>query len=857
MKRKIRKIGIMALSLCMLMPIAPSFAETVEYMPQNRVIVEGEAENGTVTMMLVDKSLSADDEIMPENIGYIAQAECGGEYRFDFEFYKDISKYSVLIRENGEIISDSVKRAETVIDAMSFDIDLKSAENLSSVRAIIENKFNLEFDDAKLILASYDKDGRLIGVKQAKALSGEELTLSGASAKAFLWDASRQLPLCPKKESGNIQKTVYVSPTGDDSQNGSEKSPLKSLRKAVEVMTEYANSEENSGGKLQIVLRGGEYRLDEGINIKNFKFADTELEICAYDGEVPKLNASKTIPVSAFKKVSDEDVLKRVYDSVRDKLYVADLSALGITDFGALEEKTAGVFTTRGFDLYFNEKPLTLGRYPNEGLENIGLIMSDDKANNKLAFKAPDNAAARWATASDMRIYGLLYYGWFETYQRVSVNEEKNLIELSKYPTYGASQARGKYYVYNLLEEIDVPGEYYLDRENAKLYLYPPEDLAGAQIEYVNGLKSAVIKIENSENVTLRNLTLCQNAGDAISVSGASQSVHSKNILIDNCRVYNCTSGGINLNWFTVSDAAVKNCEVFNVGARGIHVQSPNTDTRLAPANILIENNYLHNTSMYNKLYNPSIYAVGAGITVRNNTVHDAPHSAIQYGGHDILIENNNIYDVCKESDDAGAIYTGNNWIASAVVRNNFIHDCKGLGSQIVGIYVDNLGSGEEIYNNVIANIDQGTLFNGGIRNTYRNNLIINCKNAYDYSAWGAQSGADSAVANETELVRKKMQLADYIEKYPYITTLLDRNPRYTVDVTIKDNIITKGSIATANEQYVKNGESNQISDPTEVDLGICRILSDATLDISNPEALDGKFEIYTIMQNVGARRTK
>lgn len=841
----------------MMIPTVPSFAETVEYMPQNRVIVEGEAEKGTVTMMLVDKSLSADDEIMPENIGYIAQTECDGDYRFDFEFYKDISKYSVLIRENGEIISDSVKRAETVIDAMSFDIDLKSAENLSSVRAIIENKFNLEFDDAKLILASYDKDGRLIGVKQAKALSGEELTLSGASAKAFLWDASRQLPLCPKKESGNIQKTVYVSPTGDDSQSGSEQSPLKSIKKAVELMTEYADSEENSGGKLQIVLRGGVYRLNEGISIKNFKYADTSLEICAYDGETAELNASKIIPASAFEKVSDEDVLKRVYADVRDNLYVADLSALGITDFGALEEKTAGNFTKRGFDLYFNKEPLTLGRYPNEGLENIGLIMSDDKTNNKLEFKAPDNAAARWATASDMRIYGLLYYGWFETYQKASVNEEKNLIELSKYPTYGASQARGKYYVYNLLEEIDVPGEYYLDRENAKLYLYPPEDLAGAQIEYINGLKSAVIKIENSENVTLKNLTLCQNAGDAISVSGASQSVHSKNILIDNCHVYNCTSGGVNFNWFTVSDATVRDCEVFNVGARGIHVQSPNTDTTLAPANILIENNYLHNTSMYNKLYNPSIYVAGAGITVRNNTIHDAPHSAIQYGGHDILIENNNVYDVCKESDDSGAIYTGNNWIASAVVRNNFIHDCKGLGNQTVGIYVDNLGSGEEIYNNVIANIDQGTLFNGGIKNTYRNNLIINCKNAYDYSAWGANSTADSAVENEIKSIEKKMQMGEYVEKYPYITNLLERNPRYTLDVIIKDNIITEGSTATADEQYVKNGESNQISDPTEVDLGICRILSDGTLDVSNPEALDGKFDIYTIMQNVGARRTK
>ena len=101
------------------------------------------------------------------------------------------------------------------------------------------------------------------------------------------------------------------------------------------------------------------------------------------------------------------------------------------------------------------------------------------------------------------------------------------------------------------------------------------------------------------------------------------------------------------------------------------------------------------------------------------------------------------------------------------------------------------------------------------------------------------------------------MQIAGYVEKYPYITTLLDRNPRYTLDVMIKDNIITNGSTATVNEQYVKNGDSNQISEPTEVDLGICRILSDGTLDISKPEALDGRFDIHTIMQNVGAHRTK
>lgn len=48
------------------------------------------------------------------------------------------------------------------------------------------------------------------------------------------------------------------------------------------------------------------------------------------------MSCSTKIPVSAFSKLKDETMLARLRPQVRDKIYVADLKALGITEYGSV-----------------------------------------------------------------------------------------------------------------------------------------------------------------------------------------------------------------------------------------------------------------------------------------------------------------------------------------------------------------------------------------------------------------------------------------------------------------------------------------------------------------------------------------
>ena len=41
-------------------------------------------------------------------------------------------------------------------------------------------------------------------------------------------------------------------------------------------------------------------------------------------------------------------------------------------------------------------------------------------------------------------------------------------------PSYGINPGAARWYAFNLLSEIDRPGEYYIDRGNGLLYFWPP-----------------------------------------------------------------------------------------------------------------------------------------------------------------------------------------------------------------------------------------------------------------------------------------------------------------------------------------------------------------------------------------------
>ena len=62
-----------------------------------------------------------------------------------------------------------------------------------------------------------------------------------------------------------------------------------------------------------------------------------------------------------------------------------------------------------------------------------------------------------------------------------SIVPEDRTVSLAHASSCGINREH-RYFVFNLLEELDRPGEWYLDRENRKLYLYPPAAIEDAKI---------------------------------------------------------------------------------------------------------------------------------------------------------------------------------------------------------------------------------------------------------------------------------------------------------------------------------------------------------------------------------------
>jgi len=96
----------------------------------------------------------------------------------------------------------------------------------------------------------------------------------------------------------------------------------------------------------------------------------------------------------------------------------ADLRALGITPYG---EVKGG-----GLELFFDDKPMTLARWPNEGFIKItGLVEPNTvdvhgaKGSKTGKFMYEGDRPKRWAGEKDIWMHGYWFWDWSEQRQKV------------------------------------------------------------------------------------------------------------------------------------------------------------------------------------------------------------------------------------------------------------------------------------------------------------------------------------------------------------------------------------------------------------------------------------------------------
>ena len=281
--------------------------------------------------------------------------------------------------------------------------------------------------------------------------------------------------------------SLFVAPKGDDANPGTPAKPLASLQKARDKARPLL-AQKNGG--VEIVLAPGEYRVSDTLelNVKDGGTSSSPIVYRANQAGTAVLYGGARL--SGFAPVTDAAILDRLPAEARGKVVQLDLKARGISDFGALAVRGFGQpASPPTLELYINGKPMTLARWPNTGfVKPTKLLEPGDQAAGKSSVLGYDDPRpARWTRANDAWMFGYFHFLWADATAKIgSIDTAAKTITTAQPYQYLGSMNNEQgilYYVFNLLEEIDRPGEWYLDRDTGVLYLYPPSDLSKSTVE--------------------------------------------------------------------------------------------------------------------------------------------------------------------------------------------------------------------------------------------------------------------------------------------------------------------------------------------------------------------------------------
>lgn len=567
---------------------------------------------------------------------------------------------------------------------------------------------------------------------------------------------------------------LHVSPTGDDDNPGSLESPVATFEKARELLRD-------TGG-VTVWIHGGVYEMETPLVLGK---KDSHTTWCAVSGETPELLGGRVLPQESFAPVMDALLLERIDPVAHQDILCVDLKALGVTAFG----KYPDAFSTPPAvpELFFNGTRMTLARWPNnDEWATVATVVDSGPApwrnhesQDTGTFEYDGDRPARWVNAPDVWLYGYWCFDWAsETIRVKSIDVEQHRISLAKPHVYGiesGNKGGRRFCALNLLEELDAPGEYYIDRENARLYFWPPAPIQAANV-VLSLLQEPVIQIKDAAHVTVKGLTVACCAGNGIQVDGGEQ------VRIEGCVVCNTGLDGVVLKGGATH--CVDSCDISETGTGGLILEGGDRKT-LTACGHEATNNDLWNVGRRKRTHAYNVHIHGVGVRLAHNSIHNAPHQAIGLGGNDHIIEFNEVFDICQESDDCGAFYMGRNPSnRGTIIRHNFWRDTGGPRSHgSCAVYFDDGDGGQLVYGNVFlraAGGNFGAVFvHGGHNNRVYNNIFIDCKAAMRHVRWNDDRWKEWVHGDLWgHWLRKDVDItqAPYPERYPELVGFFEFN---------------------------------------------------------------------------------
>eukprot|EP00039_Didymoeca_costata_P009071 m.120145 g.120145 ORF g.120145 m.120145 type:complete len:652 (+) comp14348_c0_seq2:16-1971(+) len=566
-----------------------------------------------------------------------------------------------------------------------------------------------------------------------------------------------------------IDISVFVSTTGNDkSGTGTSSNPFATVGAAQQKVRNLLKSlKPDDQGIITVYIQHGTYTMgDAPLQFEGPHDSGTANVQIKYMGvglgdNVPILSAGVHVPPSAFKPCT-----------AGSSVMCASLAKLGMTDLGDLTSGGLKDCQNNKAELFFQNNPMTLARWPNKlsNGSNAWAHVAKPIAGGFVYDSSEGCPAAehKWDQEKDLWVHGYWEQDWSDEYEKIaSVNAATNTLMFNR-NTSVSSKVGGRWYALNLLSELDQKEEYYIDRELGMLY-FIPNDASNLEGAYISNLQHVLVAT-NLQYVTFENIVFSHSRG-----TGA-VAIATQDVVFNNCTFSNLGGNGTNV---VGMNSGVVLSHVYGVGCMGISVIGGIHET-LLPGNNFVLGCNVHHYARWKRTYQPGVFWAGVGNTYSSNTISWGPHNAFLgggneadcyngkfmqiCGGNDNVFEHNTISDVAYECDDTGAFYTcgqdSTAWINRGnVLRNNtFIRirmtEKTELGfPSVQAIYLDDQMSGWTVEGNTIIDSQVGMLLGGGRDNIVRGNSFQNCDTGihFDNRGMGWQKSSIEALVNVTE----------------------------------------------------------------------------------------------------------
>jgi len=358
----------------------------------------------------------------------------------------------------------------------------------------------------------------------------------------------------------------------------------------------------------------------------------------------------------------------------------------------------------------------------------------------------PGEFKAAWAEAPGAEVH-IFQSGDCRAFKEIvsleRVDEEAGLV------TVGGQEARSnlatgdRYFVENLREELDSPGEWYLDREAGILYYWPRPDRGETVV--VAPVLGRMFESQGDEangqpvsHIRLAGLTFQETDyspedgcdGYGMGHDGVVYLNNARHCVVEGCRFVHigkyavCLAGG--------GENRVQGNEIAHSAEGGVLL--------LKTARNTVSDNHIHHCGAVYK-HIGGVVLEGAG-TDENRVSHNLIHEMSRYGvslknaGRRNVVEYNRIHRTNLETYDTGGIEVTQHdreFRSHSVIRYNLVGDTIGyssVGEKPVylswGIYLDSFAGGYDVHHNIVyRNNNGGIMLQGGKDNRVWNNLFV------------------------------------------------------------------------------------------------------------------------------------